>query len=178
MARILICTHPITGHVNPPLEIARKLVERGHEVRFYTGRKFEAKVAATGARFEPMRSAYDYDDADYDAAFPGRSQLQGINQIKFDFKQVFIAPAPDQAADLRAILQEWPADVVLSDPGFVGTKVLYRQGELPLWAVFNISVLGLPSKDVPPFGLGALPNYSPLGKLRNRLLTFVASKVV
>src|SRR5690349_22767719 len=99
MARFLICTHPITGHVNPPLEIARKLVERGHEVRFYTGRKFQARVEATGAQFEPMRVAYDYDDADYNVAFPGRAKLQGINQIKFDFKQVFIAQMPGQEQD-------------------------------------------------------------------------------
>lgn len=178
MARVLICTHPITGHVNPSLEIACKLVERGHEVRFYTGQKFAAKVAATGAQFEPMRAAYDYDDADYDAAFPGRSELKGINQIKFDFKQIFIAPMPEQEQDVRAILREWPADVVLSDPAFVGTRVLYRKGELPLWAVFNISVLGLPSKDAPPFGLGMLPNYSPIGKLRNRMLHFVGNKVI
>jgi MGT family glycosyltransferase len=178
MARVLICTHPITGHVNPPLEIARKLVERGHEVRFYTGKKFQAKIEATSARFEPMRAAYDYDDADYDAAFPGRSQLKGIKQIKFDFKHVFIEQLPGQEQDVRAILREWPADVVLSDPAFTGTKVLYQKGELPVWAVFNISVLGLPSTDVPPFGLGALPNYSPLGKLRNRLLNFLGGKVV
>ena len=178
MARFLICTHPITGHVNPPLEIARALAERGHEVRFYTGKKFRARIEATGAQFAPMARSYDYDDSDYDAAFPGRSRLQGINQIKFDFKHVFVEPGPDQASDLRELLREWPADAVLSDPGFVGTKILYQKGELPVWAVFNISVLGLPSKDVPPFGLGMLPSYSPLGKVKNRLLTFMAGKVV
>ncbi|HEX5506315.1 MAG TPA: glycosyltransferase, partial [Thermomicrobiales bacterium] len=70
MVRVLLCTHPITGHVNPALELARALVARGHEVRCYTGQKFRAKVEAVGAAFEPMRAAYDYDDADYDAAFP------------------------------------------------------------------------------------------------------------
>lgn len=178
MARFLICTHPITGHVNPPLEIARTLVERGHEVRFYTGAKFRAKVEASGARFVPMRRAYDYDDSDYDVAFPGRSSLQGLNQIKFDFKRVFIAPGSDQTADLREHLSAEPVDAVLSDPAFVGSKILYQRGEIANWAVFNISVLGLPSRDVPPFGIGALPNYSPLGKVRNRLLNFVAGKVV
>jgi MGT family glycosyltransferase len=178
MVRVLICTHPITGHINPPLEIARELVRRGHEVRFYTGKKFRAKVEAIGAGFAPMQAAYDYDDADYDAAFPGRSRLKGLNQIIFDFKQLFIAPVPGQVEDLRAHLREWPADVVLSDPAFIGTKVLYRKGELPAWAVFNISVLGLPSKDVPPFGLGVLPDYSPLGKVRNRALHFLANRVV
>ena len=178
MARFLICTHPITGHVNPPLEIARTLVERGHEVRFYTGKKFRGKVESTGAGFAPMTRAYDYDDSDYDVAFPGRAKLQGINQIKFDFKRVFIEPGPDQADDVRALLREWPADVVLSDPAFVGAKILFNKGELKSWAVFNISVLGLPSKDVPPFGLGMLPDYSLLGKVKNRLLNFVGGKVV
>jgi MGT family glycosyltransferase len=178
MARFLICTHPITGHVNPPLEIARVLVERGHEVRFYTGKKFKAKVEATGAQFAPMVRAYDYDDSDYDAAFPGRSSLKGINQIKSDFKHIFIEPGPDQAEDLREILRAWPVDAVLSDPAFVGASILHEKGEITSWAVFNISVLGLPSKDVPPFGLGMLPDYSPLGKVKNRVLTFMANKVV
>lgn len=178
MARFLICTHPITGHVNPPLEIARVLVERGHEVRFYTGKKFKAKVEATGAQFAPMVRAYDYDDSDYDAAFPGRSSLKGINQIKFDFKRVFIEPGPDQAEDVREILREWPADAVLSDPAFVGASILYDRGEIKNWSVFNISVLGLPSKDVPPFGIGMLPDYSALGKVKNRTITFMANKVI
>ncbi|MCA0459038.1 MAG: hypothetical protein LCI00_34125 [Chloroflexi bacterium] len=49
MARILICTHPFTGHVNPALVIARQLVQAGHDVRFYTGAKFKAKIEAAGA---------------------------------------------------------------------------------------------------------------------------------
>ena len=177
MARFLICTHPITGHVNPPLEIARELVERGHEVRFYTGRKFQTKIEAVGARYEPMRRAYDYDDSDYDTAFPGRAAKKGIAQIRFDFEHIFIAPGLDQAVDLREILDEWPA-VVLSDPGFLGAKLLYQRGELDAWAVFNITVLGLPSDDVPPFGLGLLPLQSRLGRLRNRAVRLFANKVV
>jgi MGT family glycosyltransferase len=177
MARILICTHPITGHLNPAIEIARALVVRGHEVRFYTGKKFRAKIEAAGAFFVPMTHAYDYDDSDYDAAFPGRGALKGLNQITFDFKELFVRPGADQRRDLLAQLAEWPADVVLSDPAFVGAKLMYDLGELPVWAVFNISVLGLPSVDVPPFGLGALPDYSPFGRVKNRALSFIASNV-
>ena len=57
MARILICTHPITGHVNPPLEIARTLAERGHEVRFYTGKMFPA--AARNAIFVARHGSWN-----------------------------------------------------------------------------------------------------------------------
>ncbi|CAM3772681.1 glycosyltransferase [Smaragdicoccus niigatensis] len=177
MASFLLCAHPITGHVNPGLVLARELVDRGHEVRFYTGQKFESKVDAAGAKFEPMTAAPDYDDRDYDEAFPGRGALKGISQIKFDFRKIFIEPVPGQISDLREILSRFPATVV-SDPGFAGAKLMYELGELDSWAVFNISVLGLPSADVPPFGLGQLPDYSPLGRWKNKALTFVAQNLV
>lgn len=40
------------------------------------------------------------------------------------------------------------------DPAFAGARFLYELGEIGSFAMFNISVLGLPSKDVPLFGLG------------------------
>lgn len=177
MARILVCTHPITGHLNPAIEIVRALVARGHEVRVYTGKKFRARVEAVGASLAPMVRAYDYDDSDYDRAFPGRGRLKGLKQITFDFKEVFVRPGANQRLDLLELLKGWPADVVLSDPGFVGAKLMYDLGELPAWAVFNISVLGLPSRDVPPFGLGVLPDYSAFGRLKNRALALLATRV-
>lgn len=38
MARFLIGTVPVGGHVSPALPIARQLVERGHSVWWYTGK--------------------------------------------------------------------------------------------------------------------------------------------
>jgi UDP:flavonoid glycosyltransferase YjiC (YdhE family) len=160
MSRILICTHPITGHVNPALVIARKLVQRGHEVRFYTGSKFKSKVEASGAQYVAMTRAYDYDDANLDVAFPARAKVEGLSQIKFDFKHVFIEQIQGEAEDLRELFKTWTPDAVVSDPAFAGARVLYSLGEIQAWAVFNITVLGLSSRDVPPFGLGILPDYS------------------
>ena len=78
MARFLVATHPITGHVLPALTLVRELAAREHEVLWYCGAKFKDRVEATGARFVPYSAAYDYDDADYDAAFPGRDKLSGL----------------------------------------------------------------------------------------------------
>lgn len=36
MTRFLIATIPLVGRVNPALPIARQLVQRGHEVWWYT----------------------------------------------------------------------------------------------------------------------------------------------
>ena len=178
MARILICTHPFTGHVNPALVIARQLVQAGHDVRFYTGAKFKAKVEAAGAVYVPMQQAHDFDDANLEAVFPDRVQYKGLEQVKFDIKHVFVDQMAGEVADIRALFATWTPDVVLSDPAFVGAMVLYEREEIPAWAVFNITVLGLPSKDVPPFGLAMLPDYSMIGKFKNRMLSFMAEKVV
>ena len=53
MARFLIATMPFVGHVNPGLPVARRLIERGHEVRWYTGRRYRERVEATSAARVP-----------------------------------------------------------------------------------------------------------------------------
>lgn len=178
MSRILICTHPITGHVNPALVLTRKLIERGHDVRFYTGNKFKAKIEASGAAYVPMKQAYDYDDADLDKAFPGRAKLKGLQQIKFDIMHCFVEQMAGEANDLRDLFKTWMPDIVLSDLAFTGAMALYNRGEIPAWSVFNITVLGLASKDIPPFGLGIMPDYSFMGKLKNRMLSFMADHII
>jgi UDP:flavonoid glycosyltransferase YjiC (YdhE family) len=175
--RFLIATQPVTGHLLPALPLARRLVERGHEVVWYVGRKFRKQIEGTGARFAPYRHAYDYDDDDYDAAFQGRSQLKGLAQIKFDFINIFIKQFGPQHRDIEAILQEFPADVTIGDPSIGATFTVNEKGGPPN-AVYNITCLGIKGRDVAPFGLGILPSSSPPGRIRNRLLHFLASNVI
>ena len=54
MATILVTTMPFAGHVRPGLPLARELVARGHDVVWYTGRKYASLVTATGAAFVPF----------------------------------------------------------------------------------------------------------------------------
>ena len=54
MASVLVCSSPLVGHVTPMLAVAAGLVERGHDVRFLTGRRFEEQVSRTGASFRPL----------------------------------------------------------------------------------------------------------------------------
>ena len=142
VARFLLCTVPIPGHIGPGLPIARALVERGHEVKWYTGRKFRAKVEATGADFEPLRAAADYDDKDLYTLFPGISRLTGLKALKFGCKHLFLDPASRQLEDLERILAEFPADVLLSDTAFVGSLFASEKGG-PVRAVYGISPLTL-----------------------------------
>ncbi|CAA9567968.1 MAG: glycosyltransferase, putative [uncultured Thermomicrobiales bacterium] len=168
--RFLFCTVPLIGHVAPGLPIARALVERGHEVRWYTGRNFRPRVEATGARFESMRAAPDVDEEDLEAAFPGISRHTGLDAFKFGVKHVFVDPAPAQVEDLERILAEFPADALVSDTAFVGALFLVERRGGPPRAVYGISALPLPSRDTAPFGLGLPPVPSAPGRLRNRAL--------
>ena len=177
MARFLIATQPITGHVLPTLPLVRKLVERSHEVGWYCGRKFGDRIEETGARFLPYGAAYDYDDSDYDAAFPGRKRLSGLKQIRFDFVNVFVNQIVPQYEDISHILADDPVDVIVADPSVGAASTIDEKGGPP-FAVYSVTCLGIKSRDTAPFGLGLMPGYSSLGRLRNRLLYRLASDVI
>jgi UDP:flavonoid glycosyltransferase YjiC (YdhE family) len=177
MARLLIASLPITGHVLPALPIARALVERGHEVRWYTGEKFRGKIEATGARFEPYRIAHDFDDSDLDTAFPGRSAAKGLNRAKFDFINLFMKPVAAHYRDLDTILQEFPADVLMADGAVWAASCITEKGGPP-HALYCATCLGIASRDTAPFGMGLLPSQSPLGRVRNRVLRALSANVL
>jgi MGT family glycosyltransferase len=179
MARFLIGTIPVVGHVSPGTVIARTLVKRGHEVWWYTGSAFQATVEATGARFVPITSGLDYS---YPHNVPQewtdqRHALRGPAQLKFDLKHFFIDAAVGQVKDLAAILRDFSADVLITDCFFLGASWIYEQGGPP-WAEFGISALGFSSQDTAPFGLGLKPMPSVLGRLRNRSLNWVLRQML
>lgn len=177
MARFLIASLPLTGHIYPPLPIARKLVERGHEVRWYTGRKFQQRIEATGARFEPFRTAYDYDDSDIDAAFPDLRGTTGFRRMNRGFINIFMKPIGPHYHDLRAILDEFPADVLFADGAVWAASCVTEKGGPP-FAMYCETCLGIKSRDTAPFGLGMPPSSTPLGRLRNRALHALSANVL
>ncbi|MEW6422538.1 MAG: glycosyltransferase, partial [Deinococcota bacterium] len=176
MSRILIASQPIHGHVLPLLPIADELVRRGHEVRWYTGRKYAARVRAVGAGFEPFVHARDYDD-DFGATFPGRGERTGLRQIRFDIEHVFVGQVGGQLQDLQAVQGAWPADVILAEQT-LGAALLLEELAGPPVALLGILPLGIASRDTAPFGLGLGPDPSPLGRWRNRVLGWWAERVI
>ena len=177
MARFLVATHPITGHALPGIPIVAELVRRGHDVHWYVGAKFRAKAEQAGATFEPYEHALDYDDSDYDAAFPGRRALSGLRQLSYDFRKVFVEQVSGQHHDLTAILERFPADATLGDTAMIAPFSVNERGGPPN-AVYNVTCLGIPGRGIAPFGLGLLPDDSPKGLVRNRILAFSASNIV
>ncbi|MFC4809356.1 glycosyltransferase [Paenibacillus sp. GCM10023250] len=178
MSKFLFAAMPIQGHVSPGLPIAKRLVELGHEVLWYSTSKYQAKIEAAGARFAKVQSAKDYDDSRLDDSFPERSKFQGVNQMKFDLKHIFYGEMPAYAADLKALLKEFPADVVVMDAAFTGMLPLKLTGKAPKMAAYGVFPMTLSSRDTAPFGLGIPPSASAMGRIRNKLLNGLVEKVM
>lgn len=177
MARFLIGTVPYVGHVNQAFPIARKLVQRGHEVWWYTGQGFKSKVESAGARYLPMKTPPDFSNQDLNVIFPGRKGLTGLKKLKYEMKHIFIDSGVGQYLDIQEILNEFPADVLLCERAFVGASVIHEKGGPP-WAAYSISILPFNSCDTAPIGLGLLPDSSPIGRLRNRFLNWLSADVL
>ncbi|HEX2808544.1 MAG TPA: glycosyltransferase [Kineosporiaceae bacterium] len=175
--RFLFATHPADGHLNPGLLIARALVARGHQVRWYTGRRYRDVIEATGAGFEPMRTAIDPADLGPDQRFPERAGLEGLDGLRFDLKHLFLDDVPDQIMDLRRILAGYPADALVVDTGFAAAGMMHELGGPP-WATYGITALTVNSRDTAPFGTGLPPGRSLPMRLRNRALNAYSDRVL
>lgn len=174
---VLVATSPYSGHITPLVPIARALADRGHHVRWCTGREFADQVKDTGATFEPMHAAGDPDGRAVDEVYPERMALKGIAQLRHDIRSVFLDPIPAQLADLRALVAERPTDVVVHDAAYGGAGALDALGG-PLAVSVGTTPLSLPSPHVAPFGLGLQPGSGSVARLRNRALQVLLDRVI
>lgn len=169
--RFLLVTTPVTGHVSPVLPVARKLVERGHELLWYTSARFRAKIEATGARFTGFQTARDLDYHRLNELFPERTKLKGMSQAKWDLKMT-IDVAVEEYADISGILPNFPADIILADSFAFSALLAAETTGLPL-ALLNVTNLFTDSRDTAPDGLGLAPNSTLLGHFRNHFLNWL-----
>jgi MGT family glycosyltransferase len=176
MARILMATITVPGHTNPGLPLARELVERGHDVRWYNSIRFRDKIEATGARFKPLRDGFDLDWSTLDEQFPERRNLKGLALLRWEL-DLTIDWTIEYVTDLLSILKEEPADVIFTDGGLLAGPTLAELTGLPC-AVFTAFPLLITGPDATPVGLGFAPSSTMLGRSRNRLLNWLIFRVV
>lgn len=174
--RYFFAPMPATGHVNPGLPLAKALVQRGHDVRWYSIPRFKKAIESVGARYIPFRNATTLDEEHLDTMFPDRP-AGGLNQLRYDVKNIFVAAMPGMLADCEEELRREPADVIIGDNASAVVEALHTKLDIP-WAVYGITVLSIPSRDTAPFGLALQPSSTPLGRMRNRLLYKLIDRVI
>jgi MGT family glycosyltransferase len=178
VARFLFATTPGVGHTAPAYPVAHVLVGRGHSVRWYAGSAFADAITATGATFHPIGERHnDFSVLDLNERFPGHQQRTGLRKLQFEMVHGFALPLLGHVRDLRALLEVESADVIVGDTAFIAAALIQELGG-PAFAGFGITVLGFPSRELAPFGLGLAPSAGLVGRLRNRALDQLMRRVV
>ncbi|NYH77281.1 MGT family glycosyltransferase [Actinopolyspora biskrensis] len=130
-----------------------------------------------GARFEPMRAAYDFSGMTREQAFPHHAGLTGLTGMTTGFREIFIDPAPDQMADLLELVADERPDVLVTDETIFGAGfVRERLGLRQAWTATSVYMFS--SRDTAPFGLGLFPSTGPWGRARNAMLRLATDHAV
>lgn len=164
--RVLVAAMPFAGHVSPMAAVASAFVQAGHEVLAYTGTGYGSRFTAVGATWVPWHHAPDFDDADIRATFPKVGDGRGPRAVATNLEHVFLRTGAGQERDIR---EAGPVDVLVSDQLAIGSS-LSAERTGTAFASVALVPLGLPSRDLPPFGTALLPARGPLGRVRDASL--------
>ena len=173
MSRFMVTAMPFTGHVMPMLAVAETLVERGHEVRMYTGAAFRDAVEDIGAGFVGWRSAPDFDEHDLPATFPRLVGKRGVAQLLTNVVDLFIETASWQVADLEREWRQTPWDVHVAEESSIAPR-LFAERTGCAWATITVLPPYLGSRQGPPSGMGLVPGMGPVLRARDATLRRVA----
>jgi UDP:flavonoid glycosyltransferase YjiC (YdhE family) len=155
MASIIMAAPPVTGELQPILQIAAALVQRGHHVTVLTGSRFGAQVAGTGARFVALTGAADFDDRRMMQTFPEMGNATSdADQLNFRFGLMADA-IPSEHEQLQALFAADPDAALITNSVFLGhwALALGAPGHRPpRWLAIGCNPLALPSADTTPMG--------------------------
>ena len=162
--KILLCSTPATGHLNPLLAIARMLTDDDHAVMVLSGSAFRDRITAAGARFMALPGTADLDGRDLLAAVPELAGVPpGPDWLRIAMQRMFVDRIADQHRGLREALRAFPASVVIGDDMFFGTLplLLGPRAERPTIVLCGTSILHCARPDRAPAFLGLPPAETP-----------------
>jgi MGT family glycosyltransferase len=161
MTRFLAYTNPLLGHVYPVVPTLLELRRRGHEVDLYTGEAAMEPLRRLGLRVRAVDPELErIENDDWKARTPIGAQRRDVENLA--------RRARLEIPDLeRAIARERPEALIVDVTAFGASTVAERSG-LP-WAHAVHFPVPVPSRDVPPYGLGLTPRHDVVGRIRDAL---------
>lgn len=98
--KILFASMPADGHFNPLTGIAAHLADHGHDVRWYAGPEYGARLDRLGMRWFPYRRAIEIMASNINELFPERAALKGPRLISFDLDTSFVSQVEETFQDI------------------------------------------------------------------------------
>jgi MGT family glycosyltransferase len=166
--RILFASIPADGHFNPLTGLALHLAGRGHDVRWYAGPAYGAKVDRLGMPWFPYRHATEVTAGNVNELFPERARLKGPKLISFDLDTFFAGQVENHFQDLVEIREEWRFDALVCDGALYAEKLVAESMQVPVFAVALTMVM--PGEQSPPPFFGLRPARTPVGRLQHAVV--------
>lgn len=176
--KILFANFPADGHFNPLTGLAVYLKSLGADVRWYSSRNYTEKLRKLQITHYPFQKAVDVEGNNFDKVFPDRVKHKSqIAKLKFDIIHAFILRGPEYYSDIVNIYKEFRFDILVADCAFTGIPFVKDLMSIP---VVSVGVLPLTetSRDLPPAGLGMVPSYTYLGKIKQALLRSLSNRLI
>jgi MGT family glycosyltransferase len=162
--KILIASTPANGHVNPMLAITRILLAEGHEVAFYTGAAYRARIDEAGATFFSLPPDADLDPKDPFARAPELKLLPpGYDWLRTALERLFIDNIALQYEGLQRLQRSFGPDIIIGDDMFFGLlpMLLGPRATRPPVIMCGTSFLHWTREDGAPCFLGLPPATTP-----------------
>jgi MGT family glycosyltransferase len=163
--RLLFTCWPFEGHVFPLLSIALAARERGADVAFYTGRR----LAPTVESQEIECFTFDRVQAVWERVHEREREVRGRRRSLQLQREVFrdwlVGSIPDQVADVRAVMDRWHPDVIVTDGSMWGPSlVLHEAAGIPVVFASTLIYPLVPGADAPLPGSGLGPPRGAAGR--------------
>ena len=176
--KILFATIPFDGHFNPLTSLAVYLKGAGHDVRWYTQEAYENKLKKLGIHHYPFQKALQLNQYNLDTIFAERLKHKDqIKRLNFDLQNVFVLRTSEFFEDICEINKTFTFDVLIADVMFTALPVVRHRLHKPVIAVGVVPLIET-SKDLAPAGLGMAPDYSFIGKQKQKVLRFLTDRIL
>lgn len=157
------------GNVPPVLGVARRLAERGHDVRVLTEPCLRAAVEAAGARFIPFTRHFTRVDRTADLVGDSAARSP-VGALKLSLERMVFGPAGIVAEETRRAMEDERPDVVVADALMPGALIAAEAAGIPRVVLFHMPEY-LPGPGRPAAGPGFLPRADLVGRVRDGLMT-------
>ncbi|MEP6631320.1 MAG: hypothetical protein ABJA89_12665, partial [Lapillicoccus sp.] len=162
--KILFASMPADGHFNPLTGIAVQLRDRGHDVRWYAGPTYGARLDRLGMSWFPYERATEVMASNLNDLYPERTRLKGPQLISFELDTFFVSQVENHFLDMAAIRGDWPYEALVCDGALYAEQLVAEALHVPVFAVGLTMVM--PDAQGPPPFFGLSPSRTPVGRIR------------